>query len=80
LSAVTSRVAIGVRERQRGRALESLGFRAFDALHIACAESAGAEVLLTTDDRLRKQAARQREKLALPVENPAKWYPEVIAP
>jgi len=80
LSATTSKVTAGARERQRGRYLESLGFGAFDALHIACAESAGAEVLLTTDDRFRKQAVRQQDKLALRVENPAKWYPEVIAP
>jgi hypothetical protein len=80
LSAATSKVTIGAGERQRGRDLESLGFQAFDALHIACAESAGAEVLLTTDDRFRKQAARRQNKLALRVENPAKWYPEVIAP
>jgi hypothetical protein len=80
LSAASSKVTAGARERQRGRDLEALGFRAFDALHIACAESARAEVLLTTDDRLRSLAARQQEKLALRVENPAKWYPEVIAP
>lgn len=80
LSAATSRVTVGAGERQRGRDLESLGFQPFDALHIACAESAGAEVLLTTDDRFRKQAARRQNKLALRVENPAKWYPEVIAP
>lgn len=80
LSAATSKVSVGEGERQRGRDLESLGFQAFDALHIACAESAGAEVLLTTDDRFRKQAVRRQNKLALRVENPAKWYPEVIAP
>ena len=80
LGAATSKVTVGARERQRGRALEALGFQGFDALHIACAESAGAEVLLTTDDRFRKQAARRQNKLALRVENPAKWYPEVIAP
>jgi hypothetical protein len=33
-----------------------------------------------TDDRLRNLAGRRRDKLALPVENPAKWYPEVVAP
>jgi hypothetical protein len=80
LSVAQSKVTAGMRERRRGRELEALGFRAFDALHIACAESARAEVLLTTDDRLRSQAARQQEKLAVRVENPAKWYPEVIAP
>jgi len=80
LSAATSKVTVGAGERQRGRDLESLGLQAFDALHIACAESAGAEVLLTTNDRFRKKAARLQNKLALRVENPAKWYPEVIAP
>jgi predicted nucleic acid-binding protein len=80
LSAATLKMTVGARERQRARDLERLGFRSFDALHIACAESASAEVLLTTDDRLRRQATRQQDKLALRVENPAKWYPEVIAP
>jgi hypothetical protein len=80
LGVAATKVVLGAREGQRGRDLQSLGFRAFDALHIACAESAQAEVLLTTDDRLRNLAARQQEKLALRVENPAKWYPEVIAP
>ena len=35
---------------------------------------------IPTDDRFRKKAARLQNKLALRVENPAKWYPEVIAP
>src|SRR6185437_3034821 len=48
LNCVTSKVAAGERERQRGRDLEAMGFAAFDALHLACAESAGAGVLLTT--------------------------------
>lgn len=78
LTAATSRVAAGPRERHRGRELESMGFGAFDALHIACAESAGAEVLLTTDDSLRIRASREAKKLAVDIENPAKWYAEVI--
>ena len=53
---------------------------AFDALHIACAERAAVDVLLTTDDRLRRRAQREASKLAVRVENPAKWYPEAIAP
>ena len=60
--------------------LETLGFGAFDALHIACAESAGAEVFLTTDDSLRLRALREANKLSVHVENPAKWYAEVITP
>lgn len=80
LSCATSKVAAGERERQRGRDLEAVGFGAFDALHLACAESAGAEVLLTTDDRLRSRAAREKARLAVQVENPAKWYSEAITP
>jgi predicted nucleic acid-binding protein len=60
--------------------LETLGFGAFDALHIACAESAGAEVFLTTDDSLRLRASPEAGKLSVHVENPAKWYAEVVAP
>jgi hypothetical protein len=69
LSCATSRVATGERERKRGRDLEALGFAPFDALHLACAESAGAQVLLTTDDRLRGRAQRENARLAVQVEN-----------
>jgi len=78
LSCATSKVAVGERERQRGRELQTIGFAAFDALHLACAESAGAEVLLTTDDRLRARAIRENARLAVQVENPAKWYSEAL--
>lgn len=50
--------------------------RAFDSLHIASAEQAGADVFLTTDDKLEKMA----EKLALGtrVVNPLRFAWEVI--
>ncbi len=80
LNCAISNVAAGERERQRGRELQAIGFAAFDALHIACAESAGAEVLLTTDDRLRARAVRETARLAVQVENPAKWYSEALEP
>ena len=40
---------------QRARLLERDGFKALDALHIACAESAGADHFLTCDDRLMRR-------------------------
>ena len=80
LRTATTRVAVGLQERQRSRELEALGFKAFDALHIACAERASVDALLTTDDRLWRRAQRETGKLAVRVENPAKWYPEAIAP
>ena len=35
--------------------LETYGFKAIDALHVACAESAGVDYFLTCDDRLLKK-------------------------
>ena len=43
----------------RGADLQRRGFKPFDALHLAAAESAGVDRLCTGDDRMRKRAARQ---------------------
>jgi predicted nucleic acid-binding protein len=53
------------------------GFSAFDALHLASAEQAGADVFLTTDDVLLRRAGRMTARLRLRVENPVLWYQEV---
>lgn len=58
--------------------LEGLGFKSFDALHIACAEKAGVDVLLTTDDRLLRNALRSSNIVKVGIENPLKWLMEVI--
>lgn len=50
--------------------------KTFDSLHIAAAEAAGAEVLLTTDDKLEKIAEKQELKVR--VMNPLKFAWEVI--
>lgn len=42
----------------RARALERLGLRGLDALHVASAEAGGADLLITTDDRMIRRAAR----------------------
>ena len=61
----------------RAAHLESLGFRAFDALHLACAEGGGADVLLTTDDRLLSLSRRSAAQLHIRVENPLTWLREM---
>lgn len=66
-------VLVGATEIERGEYLESLGFKWFDALHIACAESGNADVLLTTDDRMLKRAKHLRAQLHVPLENPYVW-------
>ena len=69
-------VLIGETETARATQLEVLGFKWFDALHIACAESADAAVLLTTDDSMLKRAKRLSEHLHVRVENPYTWLQE----
>ena len=66
-------VAAGVSETFRGKQLEALGFKEYDALHIACAESGEADVFLTTDDAVIRRAKRLRSQLHIQVENPDAW-------
>lgn len=70
---------VGVDEdRQcRGEALERMGVRGYDSLHVACAEAAGADVLLTTDHALIRRAGRLRHQLAVRVANPVSWLEEL---
>jgi predicted nucleic acid-binding protein len=60
----------------RAQSLVGLGYGPFDALHLAAAESAGADVLLTTDDRLVKRTARKLGNPRIPVRNPLSWIKE----
>ena len=49
----------------------------FDTLHLACAESAGADVFLTTDDQLLRKVAAFADQLRIRVENRLTWLWEV---
>lgn len=62
----------------RALELQALGFGAFDALHVACAEAAGADVLLTVDDRFLRLASRLRDLLTVKVVNPTVWLLEIL--
>jgi predicted nucleic acid-binding protein len=70
-------VFVGGEEILRGEELEGLGFKELDALHIACAESGNADILLTTDDRMLRRAKRYRAQLRVRVENPYTWLQEI---
>ena len=63
---------------KRAIELEELGFKSFDALHIACAEKGNAGVLLTTDDDLLRKASQNKGILKVKLENPVRWLMEVI--
>lgn len=77
ISATHRVVSMQADESQRGKELAALGVSTVDALHLACAESGGADVFLTTDDRLLRQAARLSAQLRLRVENPLTWVKEM---
>ena len=70
-------VAVGPSEVERAQELETWGIAAYDALHLACAESGGADVLLTTDDRLLRRSAARASELRVRVANPLTWLREV---
>jgi predicted nucleic acid-binding protein len=62
---------------KRGAELESLGFKAADALHVAAAEEAAADVLLSCDDRFCRTAQRRTKQLRVVVRNPLDWFEEM---
>jgi len=57
----------------RAKALANRGFSSMDVLHLACAESCGANVFLTTDDKLIHSASRSAKQHHVVVENPLHW-------
>lgn len=63
---------------QRALELKRVGLTALDALHVACAEKAKADVLLTTDDLFLSRATHNKKMLKLKIENPLRWVMEVL--
>jgi predicted nucleic acid-binding protein len=54
----------------RAQVLERLSLRGLDALHIASAEAATADLLVTTDDRMLRRARRASDELQVNVVTP----------
>ena len=52
------KVTISGRVSARAQTLAEAGFGALDAAHVACADAAGCDCLLTCDDRLIRVARR----------------------
>jgi predicted nucleic acid-binding protein len=63
---------------ERGQSLQEKGFDVYDALHLACAETSKADVMLTTDDKLKRLANRYSNELNIRVENPLIWLQELL--
>jgi predicted nucleic acid-binding protein len=69
-------VAITKSVSQRYHEIVALGIDPADALHLACAESAGA-VLLTTDDAIIRIIKKHGNQITIEVKNPVEWLMEV---
>ena len=76
LSLATKRIEVDENIVLRARELNRAGYGPYDSLHLAAAESAEADVLLSTDDRLVKRAARAVGEPRIPVRNPVSWIKE----
>jgi predicted nucleic acid-binding protein len=72
------RVASDEAAMQRARALRLHGLRDLDALHLACAEHGGVEVLVTTDDAFIAAAGRLTPASVTRVVNPVAYALEVL--
>ena len=61
---------------ERARELQSFGYGAFDALHLAAAEAAPVDVLLSTDDQFVRRASHGAGRPRVTVRNPLSWVRE----
>src|SRR5215510_15814636 len=80
LSGAQSTIALTATAIMRAQELKAMGFRTYDALHLACAEQATVDVFLTTDDHVLRIATRHTAQLQVRVANPLAWLLEVIEP
>jgi len=58
--------------------LVEMEFKGFDALHLACAEAVGADVLLTVDERFLRKAQARATDLRVRVISPITFIQEVV--
>ena len=71
-------VAVGSAEVARACTLQGSGLGGYDALHVACAEAGGVDVLLTTDDRLVRAAGRLKAGIRVTIANPLDWLRKTV--
>ncbi len=64
--------------RKRATHLEAAGFDSLDAMHLACAESGGAEYFITCDDAISKRARKNPDSVPLRVCGPLEFLIEEV--
>lgn len=75
-SIASEKVAVTSEVEKRAIEIQKVGIKPFDSFHLALAESAGADIFLTTDDKLIKLS--DKISLKVRVENPLNWIAEVL--
>jgi predicted nucleic acid-binding protein len=73
LSPAAIHVALASAIEERAKALAEWQISGYDALHVAAAEAAGCDYLLTTDEKLIRRAARAGSGVRLKVLNPCSY-------
>ena len=72
-------ITVDQSSHNRAREIQhQLGIKAYDALHIACAEQGKADIFLSTDDKLIKASKRKKQALKIEVDNPLIWLQKEI--
>jgi len=72
------RIKINDAIKECAKDLLRIGFKAYDALHLACAQDFSCDIFLTTDDKLIKLARKNRKVIGVRVDNPVIWLMEVM--
>ena len=70
------RITMTEQAEKRAAYFQENGVKTLDSLHLAVAETGGADVFLTTDDRLLR--ASKRLNVQINTANPLSWLMEVI--
>lgn len=71
-------IAVDEARLARGAFLQAKGFDMYDAIHVACAEYGNANIMLTTDDKLKRLANRYAAIINIRIENPLLWLQEQL--
>ncbi|PSF36654.1 PIN domain-containing protein [Aphanothece hegewaldii CCALA 016] len=78
LSIANSKISFIEKIEKRAKELTTLGFKTFDALHIASAEEGNVNILLTTDDRFLRKSITYGNHLQVKLANPVQWLISII--
>ena len=75
----TEFVTVGQNAYNRAKEIQQkTGIKAYDALHIACAEQGKADIFLSTDDKLIKASKKDNKTISVEVENPLIWLQKIV--